>query len=145
MSTSQLLRPEQSGVFVAPPGLAAVRDAAARSECAWLEAKLYGVRDKAGFLVACARDLKFPPHFGANWDALADALGDFGWIDAKSYVITLKGVEAFARHAPDDWSTALEILRNAADEWRGRKHLFVVLLDHAPRNSGVATFSTARA
>jgi Barstar (barnase inhibitor) len=35
-----------------------------------------GVVDLRGFFAAAARGCGFAPHFGANWDAFRDALGD---------------------------------------------------------------------
>ena len=69
---SSALRPEQSGVYLVPRARATLRAAARREQFAWFDVDLRAVRDKAGFLRACARHLKFPPHFGANWDAFSD-------------------------------------------------------------------------
>jgi hypothetical protein len=134
------LRPAQSGVFLVSRALPALRKVAQRMHIAWLEVSLHGVRDKAGFLAACARDLKFPPHFGANWDAFSDCINDFAWQTADGYVIAIENVEPFARHAPQEWATALEILRGAADAWRARNKTFIVMLDYAPRASAVERF-----
>jgi hypothetical protein len=134
------LRPAQSGVFLVPGALPALRKAAARAHFAWLEVNLGGARDKAGFLAACARDLKFPAHFGANWDAFSDCVNDFAWETTDGYVIALDNVEPFTRHAPQEWATALEILRGAADAWRARNRTFVVMLDYAPPASLVERF-----
>ena len=128
-------------MFLVSRALPALRKAAQRTQCAWLEVSLHGVRDKAGFLAACARDLKFPAHFGANWDAFSDCINDFAWAAAGAgYVIVIEQVELFARQAPDEWATALEILRGAADAWRVRNRTFVVLLDYAPPAAAVDRF-----
>ena len=37
-----------------------------------------GAHDKAGFLAACARDLRFPEYFGGNWDAFEECVRDLG-------------------------------------------------------------------
>jgi hypothetical protein len=134
------LRPAQSGVFLVSRALPALRKAAQRTHCAWLEVSLHGVRDQAGFLAACARDLKFPPHFGANWDAFSDCINDFAWEAAGGYVIVIENVEPLARQAPQAWATALEILRGAADAWRVRNKTFIVMLDYAPAASAVERF-----
>lgn len=134
------LRPEQSGVFLVSRALPALRKAAQRMDCAWLEVSLHGVRDKAGFLAACARDLKFPAHFGANWDAFSDCINDLSWQAAGACVIEIESTEAFSRHAPDDYATALEILRAAADAWRVRHRTFIVLLDDSPQALPVDRF-----
>ena len=134
------LRPQQSGVFRVPRALPTLRKVAQRTQCAWLEVNLHAVRDKAGFLAACARDLKFPPHFGATWDAFSDCINDLSWEPAPGYVIVFENVALLAQHAPDAAATALEILRAAADAWRVRHKTFIVLLDYAPPASAVDGF-----
>jgi hypothetical protein len=134
MTTPELsaLRPDQSGVFLVPRALPSLRKIARRTQCAWFEVDLHAARDKAGFLAACARDLRFPAHFGANWDAFSDCINDLAWAAAPGYVIVFENVASFAQHAADETATALEILRAAADAWRIRHKTFVVLLDFAP-------------
>src|SRR5690348_3042569 len=134
------LRPAQSGVFLASRAVPALRKIAKRQPCAWLDVSLSGARDKARFLAACARDLKLPAHFGGNWDAFADSINDLSWIAGECYVLAFEDVEPFASAAPDEWATALEILRSAADAWRARNRTFVVLLDYAPHAAGVERF-----
>ena len=142
MNTHDLspLRPAQSGVFLVPRVLPTLRKAAQRTQCAWLEISLHAVHDKAGFLAACARDLKFPPHFGATWDAFSDCINDLSWAPAAGYVIVIENVALLVQHAPDEAATALEILRAAADAWRVRHKTFIVLLDYAPPSSAVDGF-----
>jgi hypothetical protein len=140
MTALSPLRPEQSGVFLVSRALPVLRKTAQRTHCAWFDVSLHGVSDKAGFLAACARDLKFPVHFGGNWDAFSDCINDFAWAAAPGYVIVIEPVEPFAVQAPDDWATALEILRGAADAWRARNRTFVVLLDYAPPAAAVERF-----
>ena len=142
MTTPQMspLRPEQSGVFMVPRALAILRKAAQRTRCAWLEVDLHAARDKAGFLAACARDLKFPSYFGATWDAFSDCLNDLSWQAASGYVIVFGNVARLAQHAPQDGATALEILRATADAWRVRHRTFIVLLDYAPPAVAVDAF-----
>jgi hypothetical protein len=134
------LRPQQSGVFLVSRALPALRKVAQREHCAWLEVNLHGVHDKAGFLGACARDLKFPPHFGATWDAFSDCINDLAWEAGRGYVVVIENVEPFARHAPDAWATALEIMRGAADAWRVRNRTFIVMLDYSPPGLAVDRF-----
>ena len=126
------LRPEQSGVFVLPRALAVLRRAAQRTQCAWLDVDLHAARDPAGFLTACARDLRFPSYFGATWDAFSDCVNDLSWTAAPGHVIVFGNVAQFAQHAPQASATAFEILRAAADAWRIRHRTFIVLLDSAP-------------
>lgn len=127
-----VLKPERSGVYLAPRQLRALRDAAAKARLAWLELETARVRDKEGFLETCALDLDFPDWFGANWDALADCLKDLSWQAAPGYVILWRGGAALAGAAPDDFATALEIFRDAATYWKERDAVFLALLDHEP-------------
>ncbi len=140
MNERNRFRPDSSGVFLAPRDVASLREEAQRAGCAWLEVRLASVHDKAGFLTAAARDLGFPSHFGHNWDAFADCIADPAGL-SKCRVIAFTGSAAFAERGPDDWATALEILRNAAAEWRARKRTFVVLVDRAPRDVALQNFS----
>ena len=134
------LRPAQSGVYRVPRALPALRKVAESSRCAWLEVDLHAARDKAGFLQACARDLRFPPHFGANWDAFSDCINDLAWQPADGYVIVFDNLALLAQHAPDDAATALEILRVAADAWRARQKTFIVLVTSAPADAAIDVF-----
>jgi Barstar (barnase inhibitor) len=138
------LRPEQSGVFLVPQALPTLRTAARRAGCAWLEVDLHNARDKAAFLLACARQLEFPSHFGHNWDAFSDCMNDVSWQAAPGCVIVFANVDFLERHAPDVLATALEILRTAAAERRSHNATFVVLLDHAPAALAVEPFPEPR-
>ena len=124
--------PPQSGVYRAPAEMGGVRDAAKRAQLAWFELNLGRVGNKREFLATCARGLRFPEWFGRNWDALADCLKDL----AADCVVNCRNGEKFAAAAPDDYATALEVFRDAANYWGERGCVFVVLLDHEP--AGVA-------
>src|SRR5262245_27058901 len=114
-----------SGVFLSPPDVEAVREKAARAGMAWFEINLAHVDNKKAFLAACARALRLPGSFGANWDALADCLKDL-YADS---VINCRGCAQFAAMAPDDYAIAIEILRDAATYWKERTSKFLVLVD----------------
>ena len=137
MTASTSLQPDQSGVFLISRAVPAMRRALQGTHTAWLKVSLQGVHDKAGFLAACASDLDFPGHFGGNWDAFADLINDFSWMPAHAYVLVFEQADEFALEAPDDYATALEILRAAADAWRVRNRPFVVVLDYAPPGAGL--------
>jgi len=137
------LRPQQSGVFGAPcfpQTLAALRQAARRARCAWLNVDLHGVRDEAGLLAACARQLEFPPRFGRDWNALSDAVNDLAWQKSPGFVIEFENVDVPAQNAPQALASLLDVLRAAAEAWRTRNTTFVVLLDHIPQQLSVEPF-----
>lgn len=105
---------------------------------AYFAIDLNGVRDKGGFLDACAAALRFPEPFGHNWDAFADSVQDLSWQPARGYVMHLQHTSGFAGTAPQDYATAMEILAYASEYWKGRGTPFIVLVDDA---SGLPAFS----
>jgi len=123
---------ERSGVYGTPLALGALQQAAQRAGVAWLAVDLAPVAEKMRFLAECARDLRFPETFGANWDALADYLEDFSWRPAPGFVIRFVNAQVFAVASPHDFATAVEILRDAAIYWKQRGKPFIVLIDGAP-------------
>ena len=132
---------ERSGVYLAPADPAALRSAAVRASFAWMELDTGAARTRDAFLAACARDFGFPDWFGKNWDALADCLQDLSWRPAPGRVVLWRGASGFARAAPDEFATALEIFRDAANYWKERGQLFIALLDGQPRGTALAPFS----
>jgi len=89
------------------------------------------IADKEEFLNHASAVLSFPDYFGNNWDAFEDCLTDMSWHKTDGYLILYDNFEAFAKHAPDQFKTALEILRDSIEFWRERKKpLFVLLRGH---------------
>jgi hypothetical protein len=72
-----------------------------------------------------------PSHFGGNWDALADCVRDFSWLDGNGYVLHVTGCEKFAKAAARDYQTAIDVLSEAAGYWMEKGTPFVVLVDGA--------------
>jgi hypothetical protein len=126
-----MLDATRCGVYRTPAGLNAMRKAAVAAGLAWLDMPLAAVTDKAQFLALCKKQMKLPPHFGDNWDALADCLRDFAWLQSKGYVLHLGHGEKFAKAAPDDYRTALAVLGEAAAFWKDKGTPFVAFVDGA--------------
>ena len=132
MSTSAaMIEAKRSGVYCAPAQVGALQKAAGNAGLAWIDLPLQAVSNKKQFLAVCAKQLKLPPYFGGNWDALADCVRDFSWISGKGYVLHITGHEKFAIAVPDDYQTVLDVLREAADYWKGKGTPFLVLVDGA--------------
>jgi len=97
-----------------------VRDRAALADAARAQGfhvagvDLHGVEDRAGLFDAFADALGFPDTFGANWDALADSLGDLSWLPAPGHVVFLDHCIGLREAAPDQFATLLDILDEAA-------------------------------
>lgn len=72
---------------------------------------LSDVRNKRELLHVLAKSLQFPNYFGANWDALADMLGDLSWLPAQGSLLLIRGVAGLRRESPQVLATLLDILR----------------------------------
>lgn len=122
-SLLKLIAERASGVFRCAP-LSGTGSVVAEAT----EIALQKARDKNAFLDAFAQALRFPAHFGHNWDAFYDCLGDVG---GSQRVLLLRHASAFARAEPEEFATAVDTLADAVDLWRdaGRSLLVVVELD----------------
>lgn len=127
--TLQPIVPQDSGVYRSPAAPDALRAAVLAAGGAWLEVDLDGVRDKAQLLERLASAGRFPPGFGANWDALADSLQDLSWCDSPAYVLHLRSAARAAAALATEWPTLIEILEQTADYWAGRGRPFVALIE----------------
>lgn len=131
MSAAPGITPKRSGIYRAPASVDAFRKQAGTAGLLWLDLPLQAAANKKQFLAVCAKQLKLPSYFGGNWDALADCLRDFNWLDGQGYVLHIAGAEKFAAAAAGDYQTALDVLAEAAEFWKGRDTPFFVLVDDA--------------
>ena len=83
---------------------------------------------KAQFLEAGARAMDFPSYFGHNWDAFEESLNDMSWAPAQGYLVVFDGVEHFARAQPEEFTVALDVLRESVRRWHELGTPLVVLL-----------------
>ncbi len=115
------------------PGEAAeLCTAAQQSGFVCLRTDLSGCSDKQGLLECLARDLGFPEWFGRNWDALSDCLSDLDWQPAaEGYVLILEHAGELGASEAATLSMALEILRDAAEDWARRGRPMLVYVDLA--------------
>ncbi|WP_332875052.1 barstar family protein [Streptomyces geranii] len=110
-----------AGVLSWPAALPVERALEAAREAGWETADLdlADVTDKAGLMTVCATALRFPDWFGANWDALADSLGDLeGWPATRGRLLLVRNWQAYAAARPEEWKTLQEIFADAAAGWR---------------------------
>ena len=96
----------------------ALRAAAAAAKLKFALVDLHGIPSKTELMVALAKGLDLPEHFGNNWDALADSLEDSDWLGAHGIAIAVRHSKAYAGAHRADWSTLSEILGEAAEYWR---------------------------
>ena len=62
--------------------------------------------------------LRFPAHFGRNWDALRDCLIDLSWLEAPGYVLVFEKSKHFGAGHHHDFEDAMEVLESAAQIWK---------------------------
>ncbi|MBS0382344.1 MAG: barstar family protein [Proteobacteria bacterium] len=80
---------------------------------------LAGCSDKRDLLQRIASALSFPATFGGNWDALADCLGDLGWLPAAAGHAWLFDHAGDLRDASEqDFDTLCDILDDACHRWQ---------------------------
>jgi len=80
---------------------------------------LAGCRDKGDLLQRIAKALAFPKTFGANWDALADCLGDLAWLpDASGYAWLFDHAGDLRDAAENDFDTLCDVLDDACKAWK---------------------------
>ena len=101
-----------------------LRSAADQAGFALFDTDLKGVKGKQNLLNALAVAAKFPPGFGANWDALADELCDLSWHQANGYVLVLRNASDTLGLSANDREIALDIFADTSVYWRQRNKAF---------------------
>lgn len=116
-----LAQVRDAGVYFLPEDdIAELREAAAVNCFRCVRVDLRGCRDKQEFLARMADALHLPGHFGHNWDALADALGEMRAHDTKGLVVLLEHSASLRSEAIAVFKTAMEVLQAASGEWAER-------------------------
>ena len=86
------------------------------------------IEKKEQFLNHAAVAMKFPSHFGNNWDAFYDCLTDMDWVEAEGYLIYFDHTDAFSSHHESQLETVVELFQDAVDFWKAEgKPMLVVL------------------
>lgn len=124
--TQQLNDTAAAGSYSLQCGVDELRAAAHDANFALFDADLRGIKGKQNLLNALAQAASFPPEFGANWDALADALCDLSWREAPGYVLLLRNASDTLGLSPNDREIAQDLLADTAVYWRQRKKPFWV-------------------
>jgi hypothetical protein len=113
-----LTDPSQGGAyFVDAQDAQDLAEAARGLDFAVARIELDGCGDKSAALSAIARGLRFPAWFGANFDALADSLGDMSWLPADGYLLLLEHADAWREADDDNFAMLLDVLNEAAAAW----------------------------
>jgi len=125
--TQQLNDTAAAGSYALQCSVDELRAAATDANFALFDADLKGVKGKQNLLNALAQAAAFPPEFGANWDALADALCDLSWHgEVAGYVLLLRNVSDTFGLSANDREIAQDILADTVVYWRQRNKAFWV-------------------
>src|ERR1700741_1963948 len=106
--TRTIANPECSGVYSITGTTSEFERSARAAGLAIIKLDLSRIRGKAGLLSLLAKTLKFPKHFGENWDALHDFLTDLEWLDAKGWLIVITNGKSFAERHSKHFATAIQ-------------------------------------
>jgi len=105
-----------------------IKSAAATAHLKYRVVDLHGVGGKSDLMEALGKGLKLPPHFGNNWDALADCLEDSDWLGNQGIVVLVRHAASYHRAYPVDWETLEDTLSEAAEYWQERHRPFWVFV-----------------
>jgi RNAse (barnase) inhibitor barstar len=114
----------QSGVCATREASATLAAAASARGYGVYRIDLARVADKADLMERLQRALQFPAWFGRNWDALDDCLTDMSWHGEVGYVLLLSGGGDLRRCQTALFHTLVDVLKAAADYWRGLERPF---------------------
>jgi hypothetical protein len=116
--TQQLGNREAAGIYTLNCSAEALRSMVGEAGFALFDTDLKGVKGKQNLLNTLAGAAKFPPAFGANWDALADALCDLSWHKANGYVLLLRNASDTLGLSANDREIAQDIFADTVVYWR---------------------------
>jgi hypothetical protein len=124
--TQQLGNRETAGVYTLTCSAEELRSMVEKAGFVLFDTDLKGVKGKQNFLNALAAAANFPPGFGANWDALADALCDLSWHKANGYVLLLRNASDTLGLSANDREIAQDIFADTVVYWRQHNKPFWV-------------------
>lgn len=120
----QLGNLESAGSYALGCSVDELRKAGNEAGFALFDADLKGIKGKQNLLNALAKAASFPPEFGVNWDALADALCDLSWCEAPGYVLLIRNASDTLGLSANDREIALDLLADTVVYWRQHKKPF---------------------
>lgn len=126
MKAPDLTALDDAGVHPWSGPVEPLKSAAAHAQLKFAAIDLGKARDRASLFAELDRALKLPPHFGHNWDALADVLEDRDWLGKSGRALVFTGCSAYRKEHPTDWSTLEDIFGEAALFWIERQVPFWV-------------------
>lgn len=136
---ASLLEQHRGGVWFLPVHAQprSVEAAAKRAGFAFFHVEGRNIVRKEQLLNHVATTLRFPEHFGHNWDALEECLTDLEWVDAEGYVLYYDHIDPFLGAQPEQFETLVEILRDAVRSWKEDGTAMIALLHGTKAPKGV--------
>jgi hypothetical protein len=120
----QLGNRDAAGSYTLGCSIDTLRSMVEEAGFALFDTELKGVKGKQNLLNALAVAANFPAEFGANWDALADALCDLSWRGANGYVLLLRNASDTLGLSANDREIALDIFADTVVYWRQHNKAF---------------------
>ena len=117
MNAAELRRCEDAAVRDWDGAVADLAHAAHEAHLRYAVVDLAHVHDRTALFRELDRALALLPHFGHNFDALADVLEDRDWLGKRGIVIVLAHASGWRAEHPSEWATLEGILSEAADFW----------------------------
>ena len=126
---SLLPNSKRAGVYRSALGSDEIVAAAKTAGLQVYKIDLAKARGKLGLFDALSKALKFPAHFGKNWDALNDCLTDLAWLKCNGWVLILGNGKTFTAKYQDDFPMALDLFDGVAAAWREDGKPFWVIVE----------------
>jgi RNAse (barnase) inhibitor barstar len=140
-----LLEKKKGGLYFLDAGAdeKSVKKAAKAAGFDYFHIEGRNIARKEQLLNAMATALDLPPHFGQNWDALEECLGDMETVEGDGFVLHYDHLDALAAAHPAELETLVEILRDSVESWREDGMAMLVLFTGAKAPKGVAKLKAA--
>lgn len=139
-----LLDEGRGGLFFLPAGTAskAVQTASKGAGSAYYHIDGKNITRKEQLLNAFSTALRFPKHFGHNWDGLEECLTETEWGDGEGCVVYYDHIDGLLGAHPDQFETLVEICRDAVSSWKEDGNALVFLFSGAKAPKGVSKLRT---
>jgi len=118
----QLDNPLAAGIYSLECGVGELCEAVDAAGFKLFDVELKGIKGKQNLLDVVARAAAFPSWFGANWDALADALCDLSWQKSAGYVLLMRNASDTLGLTASDREIVQDILADTVVYWRRHHH-----------------------
>ena len=120
----ELGNPQAAGIYSLGCALDELYEAVDSAGFALFDVDLQGIKGKQKLLEVVARAAAFPPGFGVNWDAFADALCDFSWQKSAGYVLLIRNASDTLGLSVNDREIVQDIFSDTVAYWRQRSKPF---------------------